>query len=140
MHRILFLFLFSALCATQIAIRSEILTVEIADTPETQAQGLMFRKELPEGHGMLFIYPTTDRKWFWMKNTLIPLSLGFFNEERALIQIVDMDPPKPNQPLIRYPSKNAIRYALEVPQGWFEQHGIELGAKFSFLDQADQVK
>jgi hypothetical protein len=140
MHRILFLFLFSALCATQITIRSEILTVEIADTPETRAQGLMFREELPEGHGMLFVYPHTERQWFWMKNTLIPLSLGYFNEERTLIQIVDMDPPKPNKALIRYPSNSGIRYALEVPQGWFEQHGIELGAKFSFLDQADQVK
>jgi len=140
MYKILFFLFLSVLWGAQIQIGSEILTVEIADTHETRARGLMWRTELAENSGMLFVYPRADWQTFWMKNTLIPLSIGFFNEERSLIQIIDMDPPTPGKPLTTYQSKAPVRYALEVPQGWFERHEIKKGAKFSFLDQTDHVK
>lgn len=139
MRWFVFLVAFSALFGAQIQIGKEVLTVEIADTPASRARGLMGRKELPEGQGMLFIYQKTERLCFWMKNTLIPLSVAFFDEDKACINILDMDPPI-GEPLIKYRSTAPARYALEMPQGWFEKHGIYRGTKFSFLDPADYVK
>ncbi len=139
MHWLVFFVAFSTFFGSQIRLGNEILTVEIADTPTMIAQGLMGRTELPEGHGMLFIYNTTERRCFWMKNTLIPLSVAFFDDDRSCINILDMDPPVGNQ-FIKYRSTAPARYALEVPQGWFEKHGIQRGSKFSFLDPPNGVK
>ncbi len=109
--------------------------VEIAETRKSQFQGLMNRKSLADGHGMLFIYPKPARLKFWMKNTLIPLSIAFFNEERELLQILDMDVDpvllKDNQ-RPRYQSKENAIYALEVPQGWFRRQGIKADPKLKF--------
>jgi uncharacterized membrane protein (UPF0127 family) len=74
-----------------------------------------------------------------MKNTLIPLSIAFFNEDRELINVLDMEPQNA-PPFIRYRSTAPALYALEVPQGWFEKHGIGRGAKFSFLDHENRVQ
>jgi len=139
MRWIIFFVLFSHLSAEQIRIGKEVLTVEIADTRASRAKGLMGRKELPDGHGMLFIYDKPQRLVFWMKNTLIPLSIAFFDEDKEVINILDMDPPVGSNQ-IRYRSTAPALYALEVPQGWFEKHHIERGAKFSFLDQTVQVQ
>lgn len=129
-----FLFLFSCLplFSVQIQLGQETLTVEIADTPETLASGLMHRKELPEGQGMLFIYPKPHIIHMWMKNTLIPLSVGFFDQERILINTVEMEPHKG-----RAESSRKALYALELPKGWFARHKITPGTKMSFLDQPD---
>jgi uncharacterized membrane protein (UPF0127 family) len=135
----IFLVLFSLLYGEQIRLGNEILTVEIAKTHEARAKGLMGRTELPKGHGMLFVHERAQRLSFWMKDTLIPLSIAFFDEDKELINILDMDPPT-GPPLVRYRSTAPALYALEVPQGWFEEHGIERGAKFSFLDQPVQVQ
>jgi uncharacterized membrane protein (UPF0127 family) len=134
-----FLCFFLHLFGAEIQLGNEILDVEIVDTPEALAIGLMGRKGLPEGKGMLFIYPTARMRGFWMKNTLIPLSVAFFDEEKSLINIADMDVPK-GGPLLSYPSSGPARYALEVPQGWFKKHKIGPGVKFSFLDQSNQIK
>ena len=134
MMKFLFLVLFSSIWSAQIQLGNEILTVEIADTHETRAKGLMGRPELQEGHGMLFVYKTPEIAYFWMKDTLIPLSLGYFSREKRLIQIIDMDPPKGGRKTDVYPSNSPILYALEVPQGWFKKHGIEVGTTFSFVN------
>lgn len=119
-----------------IELAGQILQVEIADQPETRNRGLMGRQELNEGEGMLFIFPKAEYLRFWMKNTLIPLSIGFFNANKKLLNILDMDPPAPgSQSYLIYKSKAPAVYALEVPQGWFQKHQIRPGAKFSFLDQ-----
>ena len=133
-----FLALLSILSAAEIQIGDEVLLVEIADTHESRARGLMDRTELLDGHGMLFVYQKPERLVFWMKNTLIPLSIAFFDEERTLLNVLDMDPPI-GKTLIRYRSRAPALYALEVPQGWFEEHGIGPGAKFSFLDPDDSL-
>ena len=133
-----FLVLISVLNGAQIRLGKETLDVEIANTNRSRAQGLMGRTELAEGRGMLFIYKEPQRLVFWMKDTLIPLSIAFFDEDKSLINILDMDPPLANT-LIRYRSTAPALYALEVPQGWFEKHGIESGAKFSFLDPSDSL-
>lgn len=143
MHWWLFFFtLFSlqvSLQAEQIQINDKVIEVEIADTPRRHARGLMGRTELAEGKGMLFIYTKAHRLSFWMKNTLIPLSIAFFDEDKTVINILDMDPPIGNT-FIHYRSTAPAKYALEVPQGWFDKHRIERGHKFSFLDPPNQVK
>lgn len=138
--RLLIFFLFlSVLSAVQIQIGTEILDCEIADTPSKIARGLMGRDHLPEGKGMLFVYEKAQRLVFWMKETYIPLSIAFFDDQKALMKILDMDPPV-GQNFIRYRSTAPARYALEVPQGWFEKHHIRIGDKFSFLESSNTVK
>lgn len=133
MYLLIFISLFSALFGAKISIEGQTLDVEIANTHESRAQGLMGRKELLDGYGMLFIYEKEQRLVFWMKDTLIPLSIAFFNSDREIVNILDMDPPI-GQTYVRYRSSAPAMYALEVPQGWFEKHHIQRGAKFSFLD------
>jgi uncharacterized membrane protein (UPF0127 family) len=128
-----FLLNFLLLFSEQIQLGKEIIRVEVVDTCETRARGLMGRESLEEGQGMLFVYETPEKLTFWMKNTKIPLSIAFFNEDKILVNSLDMDVPKGNS-LLLYRSEGPAKYALEVPQGWFKKHGIAKGTKFSFLD------
>ena len=116
------------------------LTVEVADREEQRQRGLMFRKELVEGTGMLFVFPQERILSFWMKNTLIPLSIGYFDRNRKLVDIQKMNPESiivKDSELKRYPSQFPAQYALEVPQGWFEKHKINLGTSFSLHSPAE---
>ncbi len=118
----------------EVVLEGEVLTVEIADKEVTRRQGLMFRTQLAEGHGMLFIHPKPQILSFWMKNTYIPLSIGFFDEECRLINIENMPPCQEGIFLKNFTSSSPAVYALEVPQGWFAKKNIRPGAKFSFRD------
>jgi hypothetical protein len=73
-----------------------------------------------------------------MKDTFIPLSIAFFDAGKTCINILDMDPPI-GKTLVEYRSTAPALYALEVPQGWFEKHGVKRGSKFSFLDNSNQI-
>ncbi len=119
----------------KIKIGAQTLVVEIADTPEKSAQGLMYRKELPEGTGMLFVFPNEQTRAFWMKNTFIPLAIGYFNAKKELIDIQEMSPAASTMQVDfpTYESKGPAQYALEVPKGWFVKHKIRLKQSFSFL-------
>ncbi|MCL2128927.1 MAG: DUF192 domain-containing protein [Treponema sp.] len=101
------------------------LLVEIAKTPSQQQQGLMYRKNLKDGEGMLFVYEKDEVMSFWMKNTLIPLSIAFFSWDGKILEIYNMEPGNLNP--VR--SSRSVRYALEVPQGWFSRAGLEAGDK-----------
>lgn len=101
------------------------LVVEVAETPSQWQKGLMGRNELPEGSGMLFVYPDSRPRNFWMRNTSIPLSIGFFDSEGILFALLDMAPYH-DQTL--YSSGEAAQFALEVPQGWFKRNQISLGS------------
>ena len=114
---------------SRIRINDVELVIEVAATEEQRMQGLMGRSTLSEGTGMLFIFERPQVLSFWMKNTIIPLSIGFFDENHCLINIEDMDPPK-NGELRLYKSKKPALYALEVPQGWFERHQIHFPMRF----------
>ncbi len=108
--------------------------VEVARN-EARSQGLMHRYSLPENAGMLFVFDS-DGKWgFWMKNTLIPLSIGFIDKNWRLLQILDMkvaaDPA--NGPFTIYEPSAAYRYALEVNQGFFQRKGISPGAQLKLV-------
>ncbi|NQZ02420.1 MAG: DUF192 domain-containing protein [Bdellovibrionales bacterium] len=109
------------------------LTVELAENDEQRQQGLMHRKSLEDGYGMLFIFPQQRVLTFWMKNTLLPLSIGYFDKDQKLVTIVKMNPESPmvlDENLKRYPSVQPAKYALEVPQGWFDSNNIKTGSVF----------
>jgi len=99
------------------------ITVELARTEEEKAQGLMHRKKLPDGEGMIFIYDRDQMMSFWMKNTLIPLSIAYIAADGRIIEIKDMQPLD----LSSIKSSRSVRYALETPQGWFDRAGVQAG-------------
>jgi uncharacterized membrane protein (UPF0127 family) len=111
------------------------LRVEIARTYEARMQGLMHRTTMPEDAGMLFIFEEDTTGGFWMKNTLIPLSIGFISREWRLLEILDMKvAPDPEKgPFDIYAPSRPYRYALEVNQGYFKRRGIEPGARFELI-------
>lgn len=109
--------------------RSGQITVEIAGTPEARVQGLMGRAKLPEDAGMLFVYPASAPREFWMKDTLIPLSIAFISEDFKILEIRHMAPPADNDNPPSYHSKEPARYALEVNRGWFKRNGFGVGAR-----------
>ncbi len=96
--------------------------VEIADNLTEWATGLKWRKSLPENRGMLFVFPDEEEHTFTMEDTLIPLSIAFMNSEGRIVNILDMEPSKEG-----YDSAEPVQYALEVNQGFFEEHGVEVG-------------
>lgn len=107
------------------SIADKAIKLEIANNPRTRALGLMNRKELGQDQGMLFVFPKKEYLSFWMKNTLLPLSLGYFDANLSLLETHDM---KPNQTEELYNSLQPAKYALEVNLGWFEKNKIPIGA------------
>ncbi len=103
--------------------------VEVADDPDERAQGLMFREQLGEDRGMLFVYPDVRARSFWMENTTIPLSIAFIDDRGAIFRIRDMKPLDRDHTYSGLPA----RYALEMNRGWFEAHGVGEGAVVSGL-------
>ena len=102
--------------------------VEVARTPEERNLGLMGRRSLGKDEGMLFIFETEDRHSFWMKNTLIPLSIAFIDRDRRIVWITDMKPLT----LDSHVPPKPILYALEMNKGWFSAHGIKVGDAIRF--------
>jgi uncharacterized membrane protein (UPF0127 family) len=100
--------------------------VEMADTEPERERGLMNRTSLPEDEGMVFTFPDTHRGAFWMKDTLIPLSIAFYDGSGRILRILDMTPCK-GDPCQRYDPEVAYRGALEVNRGAFERWGISEG-------------
>jgi len=100
---------------------------EVARTDDEMTKGLMFRTKLADGEGMLFAYKTDERLTFWMKNTLIPLSIAYLTSDGTVEDIQDMLP----RSLAPVPSSRSVRYALEVPQGWFSRAGVRPGQRAS---------
>jgi uncharacterized membrane protein (UPF0127 family) len=99
------------------------ISVEIAMDDEQRAQGLMYRKSLEDGKGMIFVFDRDQIMSFWMKNTLIPLSIAFIASDGRILEIHHMEPLD----LSSIRSNRSARYALEVPQGWFSRAGISVG-------------
>lgn len=96
---------------------------EVARTQEERSRGLMYREDLPEDAGMLFIFPDNSVRGFWMQNTYLPLDIAFMDPSFRIVDIQQMEPMTTDQHLGRAP----FTYALEVNQGWFEAHGIRVG-------------
>ena len=102
---------------------------EVAATADERRQGLMNRAELPDGTGMLFVFPDEGVRSFWMSNTFIPLDIGFISAGNRIVSIKQMEPEDTNLT----DSDAPAMYALEVPQGWFEAHGIAAGHQAEIL-------
>ena len=96
---------------------------EIADKPDTRNYGFMNRKHIPDGTGMLFIFEYDQVLSFWMKNTPHPLSIAYIDAKGQIRDIFDMTPFS----LASIVSSVSVRYALEVPQGWFDKVGVKVG-------------
>ena len=109
------------------------LTTEIAATQAQEERGLMFRPKLGDNEGMIFILPSVQTAEFWMKNTLIPLSVAYIDKNGVILEIHDMTPGDPNVPdasLPRYRSdSDKVAYALETNLHWFALNGIKPGEK-----------
>jgi uncharacterized membrane protein (UPF0127 family) len=104
-----------------------LIEAELAQTPQQRQIGLMNRPSLPPNGGMLFAFEVPAQQCFWMKNTLLPLSIAFLAEDGTIVNIEDMQP----QSLASHCSKQPVRYALEMSQGWFAKRGIKPGAKLT---------
>ena len=112
----------------EISVGSHHLTVEVADDEISQSRGLMFRKSLSENEGMLFDFKEPGIYSFWMKNTLIPLSIAFLDERGEITKIEAMTP---NDTVRFHRSPIGTRYGLEVNEGWFKRHNVRVGDKVS---------
>lgn len=100
---------------------------QVATTGEEHATGLMYRKEMPQHEGMLFVFPSPNQLCFWMKNTLIPLTAAFIDDDGTIVNLEDMKPKS----LDSHCAKKPVRYVLEMNQGWFAKKGFKAGTKLS---------
>jgi len=98
---------------------------EVAQTPDERATGLMFRKSMGPSSGMLFAFEDAATQCFWMKNTLLPLSVAFVADDGTIVNLDDMKP----QTVDSHCSTRPVRFVLEMNQGWFAKRGIKPGFK-----------
>jgi len=103
---------------------------EVADNDAQRSAGLMFRESLAADSGMLFVMPSVGPASFWMKNTLIPLSVAFMDENGTILEIHDMQPK--SEKIVKS-TFSRIAYALEMQQGWFGKKNIWPGERVSGL-------
>ena len=101
--------------------------VEIADTTDKQALGLMFRDSMPGDQGMLFIFPNEAPRSFWMKNTRIPLDIMYFDKELRMVSVSADTPPCKVRRCPSYPSKGPAMYVLELNAGMAGKLGVREG-------------
>ena len=99
--------------------------VQIAQTPEQRQIGLMFRKEMPQAEGMIFVFEQPATQCFWMKNTVLPLTAAFVADDGRIVNLVDMKPMSEDS----HCSKEPVRFVLEMNQGWFARKNIKEGSK-----------
>ena len=100
---------------------------QLAMTSEQREIGLMFRKEMPQHEGMLFIFEKPSRMCFWMKNTVLPLTAAFIADDGSIVNLENMKP----QTIDSHCSAKPVRYVLEMNQGWFAKKGIKPGTKIT---------
>ena len=104
---------------------------EVAADIGTRMEGLMHRKSLAQGAGMLFIFDDASVQCMWMKNTFIPLSVAFLDDSGTILNIADMQPQTEQS----HCSTGPARFALEMNQGWFAQRGIKPGTRLGGLEK-----
>ncbi len=114
-----------------ISLNGKTLVVEVAETPDQHERGLMFRNKLADSEGMLFIFSNEETRFFWMKNTMIDLSIGYFDKNGTLVDVQEMKSGKgvPDTALPSYPSAKPAKYALEMSKGWFDKNKVKVGSK-----------
>jgi uncharacterized membrane protein (UPF0127 family) len=113
----------TSLPRTALSIGMYRLDVQLATTSEQHATGLMFRTDMPQHEGMLFIFERPAQQCFWMKNTLIPLAVAFVADDGTIVNIAEMKA----QALTSHCSEKPVRYVLEMNTGWFAKKGLKAG-------------
>jgi uncharacterized protein len=109
----------------RLRIKKNEIDVEVSSNDSSRALGLMHRVILPENAGMLFIFPDSEYRSFWMKNTYIPLSIAYIDKDSRILEIKDMIPHN----AVSVSSSMPAVYALEMNMGWFERNNIAAGDK-----------
>lgn len=102
-----------------------LIQAELAITPTQQATGMMFRREMGANEGMLFVNDDVGVRCFWMRNTLLPLTIAFIADDGTIVNLADMQPQSDQS----HCSTAPVRHALEMRQGWFAQRGIKAGQR-----------
>ena len=102
-----------------------VIRAELAQTPAQQSMGLMFRTRMEPNEGMLFADPQPGIRCFWMRNTLLPLTIAFLADDGTIVNTADMKPMDETS----HCSKAPVRFALEMNQGWFAKRGLKAGAR-----------
>jgi uncharacterized protein len=100
---------------------------QVAQTPEQREIGLMFRKEMPQHEGMLFVFEQPSVQCFWMMNTLLPLTAAFVADDGTIVTLADMKPLTTDS----HCSDKPVRFVLEMNQGWFAKKGLKAGYKLA---------
>lgn len=109
----------------KLGIGMSVVTAEIAATQEQQMTGMMFRTQMGENEGMLFVNEVPGVRCFWMKNTLIPLSIAFIADDGTIVNIAEMQPRSEES----HCSSKPVRFALEMNKGWFAKRNIGPGTQ-----------
>ena len=105
---------------------------EVAANDQNRQVGLMNGRSMAQQRGMLFVFPQVNTHCMWMRNTLLPLSVAFLDEEGSIINIEDMQPQTESNHCARRPA----RYALEMNLGWFAQRGLKPGTRLNGIQKA----
>ena len=105
---------------------------EVAARDPDRMQGLMHRRSMPANHGMLFVFAQAARHCMWMRNTFLPLSVAFLDDEGRILNIEDMQPQTEDN----HCAAKAARYALEMNLGWFAGKGIKPGTRIGGLEKS----
>jgi uncharacterized membrane protein (UPF0127 family) len=121
----------AALPVVEISAGVHLIRAELADSYATRMQGLMYRESLARNAGMLFDFEEADIHCMWMKNTLIPLSVAFIDDQGTIANIADMKPQTEQS----HCASRRVRFALEMNQGWFAERGIRPGQKLRGLEK-----
>jgi uncharacterized membrane protein (UPF0127 family) len=110
---------------TPLTIGMYVVQAELAVTPQQQATGMMFRRSMGTNEGMLFVNDEPGVRCFWMRNTLVPLTIAFIADDGTIVNLADMAPKSEQS----HCSAKPVRYALEMNQGWFAKRGFKAGDK-----------
>ena len=102
---------------------ADTVVAEIAATADERSQGLMYREDVPDGTGMLFVFQQASIQGFWMANTYVPLDIAYMDSSYTIVDILQMKALDTNT----YPSTRPAQFALEVREGWFAEHDIRVG-------------
>ncbi|TCI06624.1 DUF192 domain-containing protein [Dyella soli] len=126
--------------APAVRLHGQRFSTEFATTDASREHGLMMRTQLAADHSMLFVFAQDDQRWFWMKNTLIPLDILYFDGNRKLVSVQANVPPCKADPCPSYPSDLPARYVLELPAGTAGRIGAMVGDELTIEGNVGAVE
>lgn len=112
---------------TRLSAGMHVLDVQLAQTPQERQIGLMFRREMPQHEGMLFVFEQAATQCFWMRNTWIALTAAFVADDGTIVNLADMKPLTEDS----HCSAKPVRFVLEMNQGWFAKRNIQAGYRLA---------